>query len=52
MEETIDEQALIEGLSDYYFLHSESFDGLEIKPENLARFNEIKEWAIEYHRFG
>jgi hypothetical protein len=52
MEETIDEQALIEGLSDYYFSHNESFDGLEIEPGNLARFNEIKEWAIEYHRFG
>jgi hypothetical protein len=52
IEETIDEQSLIEGLSDYYFSHGESFDGLEINPKNLARFNEIKEWAIEYHRIG
>jgi hypothetical protein len=47
-EETLDEQALIEGLAEYYFSHGESFDGLEIRPENLARFNEVKNWAIEY----
>ncbi|MDR1421910.1 MAG: hypothetical protein LBI64_03485 [Coriobacteriales bacterium] len=49
MDETIDEQALIEGLARYYFSHGESFDELEIWPENLARFNEVKDWAIEYH---
>ncbi|MDR1765447.1 MAG: hypothetical protein LBR77_05045 [Lachnospiraceae bacterium] len=39
MVETIDEQSLIEGLARYYFSHGRSFDGLAIKPENLARFN-------------
>ncbi|MDR2487165.1 MAG: hypothetical protein LBD12_04295 [Clostridiales Family XIII bacterium] len=52
MEETIDEQSLIEGLARYYFSHLESFDGLEIKPENIGRFNEIKEWAVDYYNEG
>jgi len=47
--ENADELALIEGLSGYYFSHGESFDGLEIKPENRERFNAIKDWAIEYY---
>jgi len=41
-----DEQALIEGLSDYYYSNNKSFDGLVIKPENIKKFNDIKDWAI------
>jgi hypothetical protein len=52
MEEPIDEQALIEGLAGYYYSHGESFDGLKIWPENMARFNELKDWAIEYYDEG
>jgi hypothetical protein len=48
----IDEQSLIEGLAGYYFTHGESFDGLSIRPENMARFNSIKDWAIEYYDEG
>jgi hypothetical protein len=48
-EETIDRQALIEGLARYYFSHGESFAGLEIWPQNKRRFNEIKDWATEYY---
>ena len=47
--ENIDELSLIEGLSGYYFLHDESFDRLLIRPENMERFNSIKNWAIEYY---
>jgi hypothetical protein len=50
--DNIDEQSLIEGLADYYFLHGESFCELDIKEENSARFNEIKDWAIEYYSGG
>jgi len=50
--DNIDEQALIEGLAGYYYSHGESFDGLSIKPENIARFNAIKDWAIEYYNGG
>ena len=50
--DTIDEQSLIEGLSRYYYTHGESFDGLEIKPKNMDRFNSIKDWAIEYYDEG
>ena len=48
----IDEQSLIEGLSRYYYTHGESFNGLYIKPENMERFNMIKDWAIEYYSEG
>jgi len=47
--DNIDEQSLVEGLSGYYYSHGESFDGLEIKPENMELFNSIKDWAIEYY---
>ena len=45
----IDRQSLIEGLSGYYFSNGESFRGLFIKPENMERFNSIKDWAVEYY---
>ena len=45
----IDEQPLVEALSKYYFTHGKSFDGLAIKPENMERFNSVREWAIEYY---
>ena len=45
----VDELSLIEGLSGYYFSHGESFDGIVIKPENMERFDSIKNWAIEYY---
>ena len=47
--DNIDEQSLVEGLSGYYYSHGQSFDGLFIKPENMERFNSIKDWAIEYY---
>ena len=47
--ENIDELSLIEGLSGYYFSHGESFNGLFIKPQNMERFNTVKNWAIEYY---
>ena len=47
--DNIDEQSLIEGLSKYYYTNNNSFEGLNIKPENMERFNSIKDWAIEYY---
>ena len=47
--DNIDEQALIEGLSRYYYTHGNSFDGLDIKPENMERFNSVRDWAVEYY---
>jgi len=43
-----DEKALANALSNYYFANNESFDGLFIKPENMERFEYMKEWAMEY----
>jgi len=45
----VDEQALLEALSDYYFEHDHSFDELAISPENMEVFNTVKKWALEYH---
>ena len=45
----IDQQSLVEALSNYYFRHDESFKGLIIEPKNVERFNSIKNWAVEYH---
>ena len=50
--DNIDEQSLLEGLSRYYYTHGNSFDGLQIKPKNMERFNAIKDWAIEYYNEG
>jgi len=47
--DNIDEQSLVEGLSRYYYMNGKSFNGLFIKPENMERFNSIKDWAIEYY---
>ena len=44
-----DEQTLLESLSNYYFDHNESFDGMRIEPENLCRFEELKQAAVEYY---
>jgi len=46
--DNIDEQSLIEGVGMYYHMNGESFNSLEILPQNMDRFNDIKDWAIEY----
>ena len=50
--DNIDEIALVESLSRYYYAHNESFDGLDIQPENMWQFNQIREWAIRYYEVG
>lgn len=47
LDEDMDEQALVEALSRYYYMHNESFEGLGIKV-NLQKFNELKEWAVKF----
>lgn len=47
--DNIDETILVEALSKYYFSHNESFDGLSIKPENMEKFELLKDWAINYY---
>ena len=46
--DNIDEQSFIEGLGSYYFMNGGSFNGLDIAPQNMERFNTVKDWAIEY----
>jgi len=47
--DNIDEQSLVETLATYYYLHGDSFDGLEIDVQNQAVFDSIRDWAIEYY---
>lgn len=47
--DNIDELAFLEALSNYYFENNESFNNLKIKPENLIKFNQIKQLAIDYY---
>lgn len=47
--DNIDEQALVEALATYYYLHNDSFDGLVIEPRNQSVFDSIKNWAIDYY---
>ena len=41
--------ALTEALSNYFYSHHESFDGLNIRPENMAAFESVREEAINYY---
>ena len=47
--ENTDEMALTEALSNYYYSHNESFDGLNIKPENKDTFEQLKQPVIDYY---
>ena len=50
--ENADEIALLEALSNYYHLHGQTFEDLDIISENISIFNNIKQSAIEYHCGG
>ncbi len=50
--ENADELALLEALSNYYHLHGQTFEGLEISSENMPAFDNIRQSAIEYHCGG
>ena len=50
--DSIDEQSLVEALSRYYFMNGSSFDGLDIKQENMALFNSVMDWALDYYNGG
>ena len=47
--ENADETALVESLSKYYYAHNESFEGICIRPENVRKFESLKDWAINYY---
>lgn len=44
-----DEEALAQALSNYYHSNNQSFRGLSVRPENLANFEHMRKWAIEYY---
>ena len=47
--EDIDSQILAESLSNYYYQHNESFEGIIVEKKNINKFEEYKQWAIEYY---
>jgi len=47
--DNVDELALIVALSNYYYEHNSSFEGIQIKSENIKTFEQIKECAIGYY---
>jgi len=47
--DNIDEQALVEALATYYYLHDDSFEGLVIETENQDIFDSIRDWATDYY---
>lgn len=50
--DTEDESAIIEALSNYYYAHGESFDGLDINTDNIAAFQALKPLAMDYYSGG
>ena len=50
--DSIDEQSLVEALSRYYFMNGSSFNELDIKQENMALFNSVKDWVLDYYNVG
>jgi hypothetical protein len=49
--DVIDEQSLVQALADYYYSNGGSFDGLRVAPQYADRFNEIKDWAVEFYSY-
>jgi len=47
--EITDTEALAQALANYYHLNNTSFAGLSIKPENMANFEYMVDWAMEYY---
>lgn len=48
-EDILDMQGITEGLSNYYFEHGESFDGISVPPEYQKRFEQLAADAMNYY---
>ncbi len=48
-EDILDMQGITEALSNYYFSHNESFEGIFIEPRYEKRFEELARDAIDYY---
>lgn len=46
--DTMDASALAEALSEYHEING-SFDNITVEPRNLIRFQEMQDWALEFH---
>lgn len=47
----INMQGTVEALSDYYFAHGETTDGIAVKSEHMKAFEQILEEAKEYYDY-
>jgi hypothetical protein len=50
--DTMDEQALIEGLATHFCRRKRDFGNIAVKPQHEQRFEIIKEWASEHFGGG
>ena len=48
-EDILDMQGITEALSNYYYSHNESFDGIIVEPRFQKRFEELARDAIDYY---
>lgn len=49
LEKNGEEQVIVESLSNYYFEHGESFEGLQIPKHVQKQFDKYSVWAVEYY---
>lgn len=47
----LDMQGITEALSDYYYEHGKSFEGLSIEPEHKRMFESLAQDAMEYYSY-
>lgn len=48
-EDILDMQGITEALSNYYYSHNESFEGITVEPRYEKRFEELARDAIDYY---
>lgn len=50
-EQMLDTQGIIEALSDYYYEHNESFDGIFVPPCYQKEYEKLKHYALSYYNY-
>ncbi len=50
-ENILDMQGITEALSNYYYSHNQSFDGIYVNPKYMSKFRDLANDAINYYNF-
>lgn len=48
-ENILDMQGITEALSNYYYSHNQSFDGIYVSPKYISRFRDLANDAVNYY---